>query len=102
MALAPMADLELLSNCGRPGDKGNSLGVGSFCHSFTDCAANSKAKLCASITNGIMPSSKDIYFCTMTCDPMLGDAQQCAEDSYCLCGSGACGCVPNKCFPRDM
>jgi hypothetical protein len=96
-----MPDMELLSKCGRPGDTGNSIGVGLFCHSFTDCAANSVAKLCTTIVNGITPSAADLYFCTMTCDPTVSDAQ-CGENAYCLCGSGACGCVPNRCFPRDM
>jgi hypothetical protein len=101
MMAVSMPDLELLSKCGRPGDTGNSVGVGTFCHSFTDCSGNSKAKLCTTIVNSITPSPADLYFCTMTCDPSMPDSQ-CGEGAYCLCGNGACGCVPNRCFPRDM
>jgi hypothetical protein len=101
MAMTRRGDLELLSNCGRPGDTGNSIGVGLYCKSFTDCTGNSQAKLCASIVNSIVPSPTDIYFCTMGCDPMMSDTQ-CGENAYCLCGNGACGCVPDHCFPRGL
>src|SRR5687767_1409735 len=88
---APAPDLaEFESDCGRPGDVGNSLGVGMFCTSLGDCSDNKRAKLCTKIAD------PDNFFCTMRCE-QGGPPDQCGEDAICAC-QGACGCVPLACW----
>ena len=92
---APDLTFTAKSNCGHPGDKGNSLGVGKFCQRLLDCSDNVKAFLCTTIAD------PDNYFCTFRCKI---DAD-CGEDANCQCAAGGCGCFPNACGgppPADM
>jgi len=84
------------SNCGHPGDKGNSLGVGQFCIVIADCFDNAQAKLCTTF------GDPDNYFCTFRCnkdDP----PGTCGEQASCQCDSqgSACGCFPDRCGDTD-
>jgi hypothetical protein len=89
------------SDCGFPGDQGNSLGVGKFCTAQTfvaDCGMNSKANLCANL------GSDTDFFCTFACSS-TGAADQCGENARCACQGGQCGCFPTRCDngpPPDM
>ncbi len=81
------------SDCGFPGDVGNSLGVGKFCTAQTfvaDCGKNTKANLCANL------GSDTDFFCTFTCSS-TGSANQCGENAECACQGGQCGCFPLAC-----
>lgn len=88
--LRPPADLTFLSACGHPGDKGNSLGVGQFCENLSDCADNTRAKLCTTL------GDPDNFFCTFACKKD-GPVDQCGESARCACSSGGCGCFPTRC-----
>lgn len=81
------------SNCGFPGDKGNSVGVGQFCINLSDCLENSKARLCTTLGN------PENYFCTFRCDPKTDPANVCGENARCACDDkgGSCGCFPTRC-----
>jgi hypothetical protein len=86
-----------LSRCGHPCDVGNTLGVGQYCKTGTDCSGNSMAKICSSLLNGATPSADDTYFCTFQCDPGMPDSQ-CGPNAKCSCMAGAgCGCTPDRC-----
>ncbi len=82
------------SGCGHPGDKGNSLGVGSFCVTSSDCACNSGAPLCSTL------GGPGTDFCTNLCTPSDGGGDSgCGENASCFCqGAGQCGCTPNTCL----
>src|SRR5688572_8347814 len=84
---APGADA-FASQCGRPGDVGNELGIGKFCASLGDCTSPS-APLCSVL------GSMDTHFCTKTCkttDP----AGICGSAAECVCnGNNQCGCTPS-------
>lgn len=84
------ADAEFVSNCGHPGDVGNSLGVGKFCLSLSDCSENVQAFLCTQIAN------PDNYFCTFACKAD-GGVDQCGEAASCQCSGNQCGCFPDAC-----
>lgn len=88
--MAPPGDLAFVSNCGKSGDKGNSLGVGKFCLKLADCTDNTAAFLCTQIAD------KDNYFCTMACR-RDGGVEQCGENATCQCSGGGCGCYPDAC-----
>ena len=80
------------SQCGHPGDKGNSIGVGKFCSHVSDCTGNTKANLCAQL------GDPNQFFCTFACSA-TGPANQCGENATCACdpmGRG-CGCFPLAC-----
>lgn len=100
------ADMKiLLSQCGHPGDKGNSLGVGKFCTSIADCQGNGmKTNICSVLGNGSTPSQDDTYFCTIYPCRVDGGASTCGEDATCTCGSGGgmsgCACTPNSCLGK--
>lgn len=81
------------SNCGRPGDKGNSLGVGQFCVNISDCETNSKARLCTTF------GDPENYFCTFRCSPDADPPNVCGESARCACNDkgSACGCFPTRC-----
>lgn len=83
------------SNCGKPGDVGNSLGVGKFCEKLTDCSDNPKATLCAKL------GDPDNYFCTFVCNGGDAGADECGENARCACDPGSmgrgCGCFPIAC-----
>lgn len=107
MAVPPADMAAPLSQCGRPGDKGNSLGVGKFCTRLSDCnSLDSMTNICSSLGNGAIPSPSDTYFCTIyPCKPD-GGASSCGENATCVCGSGGggggCACTPNSCLdPAD-
>jgi hypothetical protein len=93
-----------LSQCGHPGDVGNSKGVGKFCLGFSECA-NQPASICSALGNGGTPSSSDTYFCTIIgCattqpPPDCGPGATCVSDPQ---GRGS-ACTPNSCLgPTDM
>jgi hypothetical protein len=82
------------SQCGEPGDTGNSEGVGKFCTSGSDCPTT--APLCSII------GSKTTFFCTFICQ---AGSDACGSDATCTCqgsgSSGPCGCTPNSCLGSD-
>ncbi len=87
-------DAPFKSNCGKPGDKGNSLGVGKFCQqTIADCGENPKARLCTTLD----PNGADHYFCTFRCDPATDPPNVCGEQARCACSAGGCGCFPTQC-----
>lgn len=87
-----------MSDCGKPGDVGNSLGVGKFCTAgefVAQCGMNAKANLCANLGD-----AKN-FFCTFQCDGTdAGAADQCGENAICACDSKGrgCGCFPTACI----
>jgi hypothetical protein len=89
-------DANFKSSCGKPGDPGNSLGVGKFCqYTIADCGENSKAKLCTTLD----PTGTDNYFCTFRCNPATDLPDVCGDGARCACDSAgtACGCFPTRC-----
>jgi hypothetical protein len=77
------------SDCGKPGDMGNEVGVGKFCASLGECG--STAPLCSSI------GDPDTHFCTRTCP--MGDSSVCGTGAECTCNSSnQCGCTPSACL----
>ncbi len=84
-------DLFFHTLCGRPGDTGNSLGVGRFCSEQSDCRNNGKALLCTAVAD------QERFFCTMVCAGD-GGADACGESAACACQPGACACVPKLCL----
>jgi hypothetical protein len=106
MAMAPPDLSAPLSQCGHPGDKGNSLGVGKFCTRISDCTTEgAMTNICSSLGNGVTPSPDDTYFCTIyPCHKATdgGTADSCGENATCTCGSGGgmsgCACTPNSCL----
>jgi len=78
------------SICGKPGDTGNSFGVGKYCEEQSDCAGTAKQTLCSTLGN---PRA---HFCTFICDPMM--ANPCGDGATCQCDGGLCGCTPNACL----
>jgi hypothetical protein len=97
----PPADLSVIetgpdlkdfkSDCGHPGDTGNSLGVGKFCIESSDCAENTQATLCTTLGDATN------FFCTFACS-RTGAPDQCGENAICQCSGGGCGCFPNACL----
>lgn len=94
-----------ISQCGHPGDKGNSLGVGKFCTKISDCLGDSvTTNICSSLGNGSTPSADDTYFCTIYPCHLSdgGTSGGCGENATCTCGSGGgmsgCACTPNSCI----
>lgn len=77
------------SDCGKPGDTGNELGIGKFCASLSDC--DSSAPLCSSL------GDPDTHFCTKTCQ--MGSTTACGTGAECVCNStNQCGCTPSVCL----
>jgi hypothetical protein len=90
----PMDMAMFVSACGKPGDQGNSLGVGKFCTGIADCTDNPKAVLCTTLGD----TSRMNFFCTMPCENSdAGGADPCGENARCACSSGGCGCFPTRC-----
>ncbi len=83
------------SQCGKPGDTGNSKGVGKYCEVLNDCGDNTGATICSSLGNGATPSADDTYFCTMVCT--AGNNAACGENATCQCQGGQCGCTHDRC-----
>lgn len=80
------------SDCGKPGDLGNELGIGQFCASLSDCATLPSAPLCSSL------GDMHTHFCTKTCTS-TGSAGQCGTATQCTCNaSNQCGCTPSACL----
>jgi hypothetical protein len=75
--------------CGKPGDQGNSIGVGKYCDGLLDCVSNTTATLCATL------GDPGAHFCTTTC--AQGDNSACGENATCQCQGGQCGCFPDAC-----
>jgi hypothetical protein len=91
----------LISQCGQPGDVGNSIGVGKFCTKQSDCnTGNLKTNLCSAIGNS--GGAGDTYFCTVFPCHLDGGVAECGENATCECGSGGgmtgCACTPNSCL----
>lgn len=77
------------SDCGKPGDTGNELGIGKFCASLSDCDAS--APLCSSL------GDPNTHFCTKTCQ--MGSMTACGTGAECVCNStNQCGCTPSACL----
>jgi len=79
-----------MSDCGKPGDTGNSIGIGKFCLKQSDCLAGT---VCTQLQD------PDNYFCTKLCSPGDAGVEQCGENAHCACdpqGRG-CGCFPDAC-----
>lgn len=91
----PTTDLASQSCCGKPGDVGNSKGVGKYCNDPTgvQCRGN-VANVCSVI--GDAPTRKTT-FCTVQCDPAVqgfcGENASCTYDSV----NKAYGCTPDSC-----
>jgi hypothetical protein len=92
------ADMALLSQCGHPGDTGNSLGVGKFCMTIADCNGGGlKTNICSALGNGPTPSPSDTYFCTIfPCKPDGGS--DCGAMATCVCAMQGCACTPDSCL----
>src|SRR6185369_609866 len=108
MAVPAGSDMALLSQCGHPGDTGNSLGVGKFCMTIAECTdGNIKTNICSNLGNGADPSPDDTYFCTIYPCHLDGGMAECGENATCVCGTGGgasgCACTPNRCVsaPTD-
>src|SRR5260221_14316555 len=98
---AKAGDMAVLSQCGHPGDTGNSLGVGKFCTTIAECqVGNMKTNICSSLGNAPDPSPDDTYFCTIYPCHLDGGMAECGEDATCTCGSGGGlsgpACPPNR------
>jgi len=78
--------------CGQPCDPGNSIGVGYFCNTISDCEVTPQAHLCATLGD---PSE---HFCTFVCDGTMDGGDQCGENAICQCQGGQCGCFPTYCL----
>ncbi len=86
-------DMALNSCCGKPGDPGNSKGVGQFCMEHGDCTG------AAALCSWAVAPQKRAYFCTLPCSPDMGSTA-CGENSVCQFDSSfqAYGCVPSACI----
>jgi hypothetical protein len=86
------------STCGLPGQQGNSLGVGQFCVTSSDCTCNSQATTCSSLGNG-MPGVPPTYFCFSFCMPVDGGGDAgCGPNAQCFCEGANCVCTPDSCL----
>jgi hypothetical protein len=89
------ANVDMFSCCGKPGDPGNTMGVGQYCETNNDCT-NGGAPLCA---NAFYPQRKT-FFCTTTCDAPDMGPRGCGPNATCTKDrdSGQYGCVPTTCL----
>lgn len=79
------------SDCGKPGDLGNELGIGQFCASLGDCSTTMAAPLCSSL------GDRKTHFCTKTCT--AGSTTACGTGAECVCNANnQCGCTPSVCL----
>jgi hypothetical protein len=88
--MAATFDMTFKSNCGKPGDPGNSIGIGKFCEKQSMC---NPGTVCTQIQD------PDNYFCTKLCTAGDAGAADCGENAHCACdpmGRG-CGCFPDAC-----
>ena len=99
LAVADMtatSGVDMFSVCGKPGDTGNSKGVGKYC---TDPAGTMcpSGTVCSTLME---PPQGTTYFCTIPCD-INNPGTTCGENATCTCLSGnTCGCVPDDCRIR--
>jgi hypothetical protein len=85
-------DQAIVSKCGQPNDKGNSIGIGRFCVELTSCADINL--ICSH------PVRPDTYFCTKQCTPPASGPPidpACGENTICQCDALGCGCTPVSC-----
>ena len=81
------------SDCGKPGDPGNELGIGKFCASLNDCSTTQSAPLCSSL------GDPNTHFCTKTCP--MGSTDACGAGAECTCDdNNRCGCTPSACLGK--
>ena len=99
LAMAPPRDMAMGKDmaavicCGKPGEKGNAIGVGKYCESLAECIDNPRAKLCATL------GGDDRYrFCTFVCDPKADGGNICGDNASCQCDNGQCACTPSFCI----
>ena len=78
-------------HCGQPGNRGNSLGVGKYCVTPSDCTG-SQARVCS---NFAYPETN---YCTTICQGTDAGAT-CGELASCVCSKagGGCACLPDYC-----
>ena len=98
----PTTDLSASpSCCGKPGDTGNSKGVGKYCTDVTgvECRGNTVATVCSAI--GDTPQRKTT-FCTAQCDPAM--TGYCGENASCTYDSvlKQYGCTPDSCTKTPL
>ena len=90
------------STCGHPGDKGNSLGVGSFCIQQTDCSncnPSTGATICTTAGGSQAPTQ---FFCTLIGCTVDASVSGCGEGAICIAQQGVTACVPTSCLgPSD-
>ena len=94
---ATSTDLAVRSCCGKPGDVGNSLGVGKYCSSAAgaECRTNPSATVCSQL---LQDPTRPTFCCTQGCVPdagtnTCGDGAKCTQDK----GTQQWGCVPAGC-----
>jgi hypothetical protein len=88
------ADVTPAESCVRPGDHGNSLGIGEYCTpGGNQCSAFDLAPLC------LADVAQDQWFCTrIGCDANT----DCGAGAGCLLEAGGSACVPCRCDPRGL
>jgi hypothetical protein len=96
LAVSKGPDMAFHSLCGKPGDVGNSKGVGKYCTKLDDCATNGMATLCSTLGNDPQHPENDTFFCLFTCTAS-SPSGYCGENAACQCQGGDCGCTPTAC-----
>jgi hypothetical protein len=88
------ADPTPAGSCIRPGDHGNSLGVGEYCSpGGGQCASFDRAPLC------LADVGQDQWFCTrIGCDATT----DCGTGAGCLLETDGSACVPCRCDSRGL
>jgi hypothetical protein len=84
--------------CGKPGDNGNSLGVGKYCITGNECDKGTVGTL-RTICSATAEPQRMANFCTLPC-ALDGGTAQCGEGATCIADStqpGLSGCVPTAC-----
>lgn len=101
-ASSDAGDMTVRSCCGKPGDPGNSLGVGKYCSSTAgaECRSNTSATVCSQLLGD---PTRPTYFCTQPCVPdggtnSCGDNAKCTQDS----ATQQWGCVPSVCVDSPL
>lgn len=96
-AATDSGDMTVRSCCGKPGDPGNSLGVGKYCSSAAgaECRTNTSATICSQL---LQDPTRPTYFCTQPCVPDAG-TNTCGDGAKCTMDKGTqqWGCVPAPC-----
>jgi hypothetical protein len=87
------------SVCGKPGEMGNSLGVGLYCGGDAGgvCANTSGAPICSAMGNSDGGKTNS-FFCLNLCMPCTDASAVCGAGASCEClTADLCGCVPTSC-----